>query len=98
VSRYGFPSGHVAHTAALAGGLVLVAAAGRARAVAFVGGALVVAVVGFSRLAAGVHYPTDVLGAWLWVGAWLAVLAPWARPTAGGRPSGHAVGPTEEDA
>jgi membrane-associated phospholipid phosphatase len=73
-SKFGFPSGHAAHTAGLLGAVVLVARTrpSRVRA-ASLGGALVV-VVGFSRLAIGVHHPTDVLAGWLWVGAWIAFL------------------------
>jgi undecaprenyl-diphosphatase len=101
VSRHGFPSGHAAHTAALAGVLALVTDAGRRRVAVLAAGGAVVALVGFSRLAAGVHYPTDVLAAWLWVAAWLAVLVPWARPAAGPaaprRPPEHACRPAEED-
>ena len=75
VSMFSFPSGHAANSAALIGGLFLVAPTGTRRpAVVAAGGALLIA-VGFSRLAIGVHYPSDIVGAWLWVGAWIALLS-----------------------
>ncbi|NIR39637.1 MAG: phosphatase PAP2 family protein, partial [Actinobacteria bacterium] len=42
-------------------------------------GAVVVGLVGFSRLAIGVHYPSDILAGWLWVGAWAALVWPGPR-------------------
>ena len=73
VSRYSFPSGHAANTAALVGGLVLIARPERRR-LAFALGAFVLLVVAFSRLAVGVHYPSDIVAGWLWAGAWTTLL------------------------
>lgn len=66
---YAFPSGHT--TAATAGylGLALVAAglvaSRRSRLLICLSGAAVAVLVGWSRLALGVHWPSDVLGGWL---------------------------------
>lgn len=67
-----FPSGH-ALTSAAAMGLVIVLTWPRLRARRHPGAAIAVAVaavlvallIGFSRLMLGVHYPTDVVGGWL---------------------------------
>jgi undecaprenyl-diphosphatase len=65
-----FPSGH-AMTALIAFGLLVVMAPRRWRAAAIAIGVFAVAAVGFSRMALGVHYLSDVLGAWLLGCAWL---------------------------
>jgi undecaprenyl-diphosphatase len=64
-----FPSGHAANSFAMCV-MVIVAVwplvRGRAARIALVGGAALVAgAIGVSRLAGGVHWPTDVLGGWL---------------------------------
>jgi undecaprenyl-diphosphatase len=70
-----FPSGH-AMTSALACGIVLLLVlplVGRAGTIAaWTIAALIVLAVGYSRVALGVHWVTDVVGAWLLA---LAVLA-----------------------
>ncbi len=76
VSEYGFPSGHAANTTALVGGLLLVVH-GRPRVLTMVTGAAVVATAGLAQLVLGRHYPSDVLGGWLWAGAWV-LLVGWA--------------------
>lgn len=82
VSSQSFPSGHGAGTAALVGALVLVAPTPRSRLVTAVVGGVLIIVVGFSRLAIGVHYPSDILGGWLWVGS--LVCAVWSIRTVAG--------------
>ncbi len=67
VSSHSFPSGHAAGTAALVGALVVVASTRRSRILTAVVGGVVLLIVGFSRLAIGVHYPSDIAGGWLWV-------------------------------
>lgn len=84
VSTYAFPSGHAANTAALAGALLLATRGTRWFRTAVIAGALIVVIVGFSRLAIGVHYPSDVVGGWLWVGAWIALL--WSLTDPGPNP------------
>lgn len=81
-SGFAFPSGH-ATTSALVAGLLAWAAWRRAApAAARLCGALVACwavAVGLSRIYLGVHWPTDVLGGWLYALTWLtaatAVLA-----------------------
>ena len=73
VSRYSFPSGHAANTAALVGGFVLMVRSQR-RGLALAVGGLFLGAVGFAQLAVGVHYPSDIVAGWLWAGAWTAVL------------------------
>jgi membrane-associated phospholipid phosphatase len=78
-----FPSGH-AMTSFVAFGVLAVLAAPRYRALAIGVGAVAVILVGFSRIALGVHYVTDVLGAWLLGAAWLAATAWLFDARAGG--------------
>ena len=64
-----FPSGHTTAAASIAAALLLVVPAGHRLAAAAAGAALT-AVVGFSVVILGWHYPSDVLGGLLVVGAW----------------------------
>ncbi|MFD9224659.1 phosphatase PAP2 family protein [Streptomyces sp. NPDC060064] len=75
-SGFAFPSGH-ATTSALMAGLLAWAIAHRARpalartsCVLLVGWAVA---VGLSRIYLGVHWPSDVLGGWLFALAWLSL-------------------------
>src|SRR3954451_10507160 len=70
-----FPSGH--STAAMSLALALVIVAPRAwRPIAAAGGALFALAIGFCLVAAGWHYPSDVVGGYLVATAWaLMVLA-----------------------
>jgi membrane-associated phospholipid phosphatase len=76
-----FPSGHSTVAASLAAALVLASPRGL-RPVAAAGGALYAAAVGVTLVLLGWHYPSDVAGAYLVVGAWasLMVAALAARP------------------
>ncbi|HJZ36438.1 MAG TPA: phosphatase PAP2 family protein [Solirubrobacterales bacterium] len=70
-----FPSGHTTAAATLAVGLLFVVPT-RHRLAAAVVGFLLTAAVGFSVMVLSWHYPSDVLGALLVVGAWaFAILA-----------------------
>ncbi|HEX4753861.1 MAG TPA: phosphatase PAP2 family protein [Solirubrobacterales bacterium] len=70
-----FPSGHTTAAASIAAALLLVVPARRRLTASLVGAALT-AVVGLSVIILGWHYPSDVLGGLLVVGAWsFAVLA-----------------------
>lgn len=70
--EYGFPSGHAAGSAYLAV-MVLVAFWPRARRQPAALGAAFLGAVACAlwTLASGSHLATDVIGAWLWVGAWV---------------------------
>lgn len=73
-----FPSGHALGSMVAYGAILLVflpAMAPRWRRPAVALTATVVALIGFSRVALGVHFVSDVLGAWLLGAVWLAVTA-----------------------
>jgi membrane-associated phospholipid phosphatase len=78
-SGHAFPSGHTASSAMAAGLLawgLLRAFPGRTgRALAGVCAVVAVA-VGCSRVYLGVHWPTDVLGGWLFAACWLTLALP----------------------
>jgi membrane-associated phospholipid phosphatase len=70
-----FPSGHTTAAASIAVALLLVVPASR-RGLATLVGAALTAVVGLSTVMLAWHYPSDVIGGLLVVGAWgLAALA-----------------------
>jgi membrane-associated phospholipid phosphatase len=98
-----FPSGHTTAAASIAVALLLVVPA-RHRLAALLAGGTLTAAVGFSVVVLAWHYPTDVLGGLLVVGAWgFAALAylrfridrdrALSAPTR--RPSRHLVVSTE---
>ena len=59
-----FPSGHATSSMAFTAAVVVLAWPTRRRWVAVWAGAAFVALVGVSRVAIGVHYPSDILGGW----------------------------------
>jgi undecaprenyl-diphosphatase len=75
---FSFPSGHSALSAAFFGSIAGLAAASsksRRQAVRFLTlGVGMVFLVGFSRVALGVHWPTDVLAGWSVGFGWLAFI------------------------
>jgi len=83
---FSFPSGHSALAAAFFGSVAGLAAAsakmGRRAAAYLAGGLGAVILVGFSRVALGVHWPTDVLGGWAVGFAWLAFVFAFAERAA----------------
>jgi undecaprenyl-diphosphatase len=75
LNTYSFPSGHAAASTAFYGMLAAYLATrypAQRRAFCAVA-AMLVALVGYSRMALGVHYFGDVLGAALSTGAWLVI-------------------------
>ncbi|SCL31668.1 undecaprenyl-diphosphatase [Micromonospora nigra] len=73
-----FPSGHALGSMVAYGAVLLVflpAMAPRWRKAAIAIVALLVFLIGFTRIALGVHFLSDVLGAWLLGAAWLGVTA-----------------------
>lgn len=75
LSTASFPSGHASSTAAMIGALVLIARTRRSRRLTALAGGIVVVLVAFSRLAIGAHYPSDIIGGWLWIASLLAFVA-----------------------
>jgi membrane-associated phospholipid phosphatase len=73
-----FPSGHTTAAASIAVALLIIAPAAHRLLAAAVGAVLVTA-VGFSVVILGWHYPSDVLGGLLVVGAWGFAALAWLR-------------------
>lgn len=86
-----FPSGHttVATVLGVLGAWALMQGWPRRRAAVVVAGAVVAVAVGWSRVWLGVHWPSDVLGGWLFGTAWalgtVLLLERWRRPRDGNR-------------
>jgi undecaprenyl-diphosphatase len=82
---YSFPSGHTLNSTATYGLLALVAWGSglplAVRRAALIVGVTMPILVGLSRIALGVHYPTDVLGGWLAGIAFVALAATLIRQT-----------------
>lgn len=87
-TSYSFPSGHSMASSALALSVILILWHTKWRWLAVVGAGAYMVFVGFSRMYLGVHYPTDVGGAWVISAAWVA-LASVAIGTIRVRRRGH---------
>ncbi|HVR05882.1 MAG TPA: phosphatase PAP2 family protein [Solirubrobacteraceae bacterium] len=87
-----FPSGHSTAATTLALCALLVAPRGLRPTVAALG-ALLVAAVGVSLLILAWHMPSDVLGGYLWAGAWVALAGAVLSVSGSGEPSAAGRGP-----
>ena len=74
VNGPGFPSGHAAGAAALAFGLAFYLVPPRWRGRAVAGGLVFMLLVGLSRVALGVHWPSDVVAGWCEGAGWALVI------------------------
>jgi membrane-associated phospholipid phosphatase len=82
VASLSYPSGHAVNAAAI---LLLIALLGGRGRKGWIAAALAGAVlIGGSRLALGVHWPSDVAGGWLW-GAGFALTGLWLARRSGDR-------------
>ena len=74
---YAFPSGHAVAAVLLYGVLAFLLvnelSSRRARIAVTVAAVAIIVLVGISRVYLGVHWPSDVLGAWVLAGMWLAL-------------------------
>ena len=74
----GFPSGHAMGAMLLFGSVVALTYAGigppGARRLVRIAAVLVIAVAGFGRISTGAHWPSDVLGGFMWGGTALLLL------------------------
>lgn len=71
---FSFPSGHAMASMALATVIVYLSWHSKHRSLLYIATALYLLVIGWSRLYLGVHYPSDVIGGWLVVGAYATVV------------------------
>ncbi|MFF7198091.1 phosphatase PAP2 family protein [Streptomyces sp. NPDC008079] len=97
-SGYSFPSGHTASSAMAAGLLawgLLRWRPGRTGRLLTALCALVALAVGCTRVYLGVHWPTDVVGGWLFAGCWLGAALP-PLTTFVGRSGPGGPGPSDQ--
>lgn len=77
---YGFPSGHTLTATCLGGAILLIAnrriPRGVARRIVSIIAVLLPLITGFARVYVGAHWPSDVLGGWLWGS--IALMIAWA--------------------
>jgi undecaprenyl-diphosphatase len=89
-SGFGFPSGHTMTTVVFAGSLAFILLRGVScrwqRGLILSAAALLVLAMGFSRIYVGAHWPSDVLGAYLWGTAFTAASMLAYRVTRFGEP------------
>src|SRR5690606_2021155 len=78
-SSFSFPSGHAMGSMTLALALAVLAWDGRWRWLVVVAGVLFALAVGGSRVWLGVHYPSDILAAWMAAAAWVFGVAYFFR-------------------
>lgn len=80
-TTFSFPSGHSMQTSAVVAGLIVLCWHTRWRVPVAIAGIVFMLGVGLSRIYLGVHYPSDVLAAWVASIGWVIGLAAVLRVT-----------------
>lgn len=78
-TSHSFPSGHATASMALALCIVALAWNTKWRLAAIVLAIVYVIIIAMTRLYAGVHYPTDIVGGWLVTAAWVGIVCAVVR-------------------
>lgn len=73
-NSFSFPSGHAMVSSALALSIIVIFWSTRWRLVALVSALLYMVTIALTRLYLGVHYPTDIVAAWVVSSAWIGSL------------------------
>jgi undecaprenyl-diphosphatase len=86
---YGFPGGRAGNAVLIAGALAWIVTrrieSPAGKAVVWVAAIVWIVLTGVARIRVGAHWPSDILGAWLWTGAAMLILTGLADRSLSGR-------------